>query len=157
MTVRIARTVCVIRKQSLSAVNIVFLYFQWRNVEIWFGTQQITNTEITDATNLVDRSVCWNTFLPHFAKVSLWYRFRLKGSRLNGTVFDQTGLSIGVKLDGPNDWNWTVMYQTGRSKRVKVVCESGWSGNGLRKWTIWESGRSWNPKVDGPKSKDWSF
>jgi len=77
MTVRIARTVYVIRKQSLSAVNIVFLYFQWRNVEIWFGTQQITKTEITDATNLVDRSVCWNTFLPHFAEVSLWYRFWL--------------------------------------------------------------------------------
>ena len=35
-----------------------------------------------------------------------------------------------VQLNGPNDRNWTAMYQTGLSKRLKV---------------------------DGPKGEDWSI
>ena len=48
-----------------------------------------------------------------------------------------------VKLDGPNDWNWAVMNQTGRFKRLK--------------WTVCESGRSWNPNVNRQKGENWTL
>ena len=55
-------------------------------------------------------------------------------------------VDVGVELDGLSDWNWTVMNQTGRSKRLKV--------DGLRKWTVCERGRS--AKVDGPEIQKWT-
>ena len=61
------------------------------------------------------------------------------GSSLKWTVLDQSGRSMGVKLDGPNYWKWTFMYQTRRSERLKV--------NALRKWRNLESESEWSKEL----------
>ena len=42
--------------------------------------------------------------------------------------FVASGRSKGVKLDGPNDWKWTVWGQSGRSAKV--------DGPEIQKWTV---------------------
>ena len=49
-------------------------------------------------------------------------------------------------IDIGSRWKWTVQLgESGRSKRPKVVESLGW------KWTVYESGRCKESKVDGPK------
>ena len=49
------------------------------------------------------------------------------GSSLKWTVLHQSEWSV-IKLNGQNDWNWSVMYQTGRSKRI--ISATGFWGLG---------------------------
>ena len=64
---------------------------------------------------------------------------------------------VKSNVDGPNDWNWTIMYQTRLKvdgiKRVKV--------DSLRNWTVLASkldGQNRTVlriKVNGPKDRKW--
>jgi len=49
------------------------------------------------------------------------------------TSLKWTGL-VKSQVDGPKDWNWAVMYQTRRSKRLKV---DGPEIRSLSSWTVY--------------------
>ena len=59
----------------------------------------------------------------------------------------QSGRPRGLKLDGPNDWKWAVLSQSGRSAKK--------NGLEIKKWTVRKNktagskGRSKRLKVDG--------
>ena len=88
------------------------------------------------------------------------------GSSLMWTVLDQTGRI--VKLNDQNNWNWTVIHQTGLSQikiwavwKAKTGRSSGMKVGGSKdwKWAVYKlrSGRSKQMNVDGPKgSRFWT-
>jgi len=90
----------------------------------------------------------------YWSKTVRVLRLGLLGSSLKWTVLGQSRQFMGVKLSGPNDWNWTV--QKGKvsrndsrgSKRQKLDGPKGWY------WT--SSGRSQELWLDGLKRWNWT-
>ena len=70
----------------------------------------------------------------------------------------QSGRSQGVKVDGPKVRKWTVMSQTGRSKKAKSGRSAKVDGPKIQKWTVLKAktGRSFAIKLDGPKGRNWT-